>query len=172
MSGYNQHPGIDFNEIFAPTARWAALCTILAQRALSGAHIESIDISNAYLNGILDETTTIFMDQPEGYHRGVNWVNKLKKGLYRLKQSGRLWYERLGNCLEGLGFKRLHSNSSVYIWTDDSTKVIIPVFVNDLTIVSNSKEELDRIKKRLAEVFKLKDLGPITDLLGIEINYD
>lgn len=37
-----QQPGIGYDEVFAPTARWAALHTILAQ----GAHIESIDISN------------------------------------------------------------------------------------------------------------------------------
>ena len=78
--GYSQHPGIDYDEVFTPTAHWVVLCAILAQGALQGAHIESVDISNAYLNGVLDENTKVFMRQPEGYHQGdLNLVCKLKK---------------------------------------------------------------------------------------------
>jgi Reverse transcriptase (RNA-dependent DNA polymerase) len=68
--GYNQRRGIDFDEIFAPTACWATLHTILAQGAISGTYIESIDISNAYLNRVLDGNVTSYMDQPEGYRQG------------------------------------------------------------------------------------------------------
>jgi hypothetical protein len=32
--GYSQHPEIDFDETFAPTAKWATLCAILAIYAL------------------------------------------------------------------------------------------------------------------------------------------
>ena len=90
---------------------------------------------------------------------------RLKRGLYGLKQSGRLWYEQLGTALEGLGFKCLQSDPSIYIWMNDTTKVIIPVFINDLTLVSDSKQELDRVKEELSKIFKLKDLGPTTSLL-------
>ena len=48
---------------------------------------------------------------------------------------------------------------------NDTTKVIIPVFINDLTLVSDSKQELDRVKEELSKIFKLKDLGPTTSLL-------
>ena len=89
--GYTQQPGIDYDKVFTPTTQWAALCTILAQGALQGAHIESVDISNVYLNGILDGDAHIYMKQPEGYHQGgADWVCRLKRGLYGLKQSGRL----------------------------------------------------------------------------------
>jgi transposase InsO family protein len=171
--GYTQRPGIDYDEVFAPTTRWAALRAILAQGALQGAHIESIDISNAYLNGVLGDDARIYMKQPEGYHQGgADWVCKLKRGLYGLKQSGRLWYERLGTALEGMGFKRLQSDPSVYVWMNDTTRIVIPVFVDDLTLVSDSKLELDRVKKELAKIFKLKDLGQTTSLLGVEVKYD
>ena len=80
--GYSQRPGIDYDEVFAPTACWAALRTILANGALEGAYIESVDISNTYLNGILDSSTEVYMKQPEGYHQGnSNQVCKLKRGL-------------------------------------------------------------------------------------------
>jgi Reverse transcriptase (RNA-dependent DNA polymerase) len=83
--GYSQHPGIDFDKVFAPTTQWAMLRAILSQAALSGAYIKSINISNAYLNGILDTNVSIYMDQPKGYYQGgVDQVCRLQKGLYGL----------------------------------------------------------------------------------------
>ena len=69
MKKYTQQPGIDYDEVFSPTACWAALRTILAQGALQGVYIESVDISNAYLNGVLDNDAKIYMTQLEGYHQ-------------------------------------------------------------------------------------------------------
>jgi hypothetical protein len=71
-----------------------------------------------------------------------------------------------------MGFTRLKSDPSVYIWTSETVKIVIPVFVDDLTLVSNSRHDLDRVKGRLAEVFKLKDLGETRSLLGVEVQYD
>lgn len=173
VKGYSQRPGIDYDEVFSPMACWAALRTILANGALQGAYIESVDISNAYLNGVLDSDTKVFMKQPEGYHQGdANQVCKLKKGLYGLKQGGRLWYEKLGEVLHKIGFKHLQSDNSIYIWTSNNVKVIIPVFVDDLTIVSESKQVLNQVKTELAANFKLKDLGPTSFLLGVQVIYD
>jgi hypothetical protein len=171
--GYSQRPGIDFDEVFSPTAKWAALRTILAQAALEGAHIESVDISNAYLNGVLDEEIEVFMEQPEGFHQGDDdWVCRLRKGLYGLKQSGRLWYEKLGKTLEEMGFVCLKSDSSVYVWIKDEVKITIPVFVDDLTITSKSKDKVEQVITDLGKVFKLRRLGPTSFLLGVSIEYD
>ena len=46
-----------------------------------------MDISHAYLNGDLEEE--IYMQQPEGFEvGGLEFVCKLKKSLYGLKQAG------------------------------------------------------------------------------------
>ncbi|KAG8951326.1 hypothetical protein FRC04_006566, partial [Tulasnella sp. 424] len=168
--GFSQRPGIDFHEVFAPTMRWGALQTIFALAAIEDMEIESIDISNAYLNRVLPEGEVVYMRQPEGFQQKDNeWVCRLKKGLYGLKQSGRLWYQRLGDELEKLGFKRLVSDPSIYAWGKEDVKVIVPVFVDNLTLVSKSKAKIKEIKDVLAKVFKLRDLGPTTFLLGIQI---
>ena len=52
--GFSQRPGFDFEETFSPTAKWAALRAILAYASLQDMEMESIDISNAFLNGDLD----------------------------------------------------------------------------------------------------------------------
>ncbi|KAG8976249.1 hypothetical protein FRC05_004499 [Tulasnella sp. 425] len=171
--GFSQRPGIDFHEVFAPTMRWGALRTIFALAAIEDMKIESIDISNTYLNGVLPEGEVVYMRQPEGFQqKDDEWVCRLKKGLYGLKQSGRLWYQRLGDELEKLGFKRLVSDPSIYAWGKEDIKVIVPVFVDDLTLVSKSKAKIKEVKEALAKVFKLRDLGPTTFLLGMQITRD
>jgi hypothetical protein len=53
--GFSQRPGVDFTETFAPTTKWAALRSIFALAAFKDLELESVDISNAYLNGELKD---------------------------------------------------------------------------------------------------------------------
>jgi hypothetical protein len=66
--GYNQRPGIDYIEIFAPTVRMPTIHVVLAISALHDNHLRSIDISHANLNGEID--CDIYMGQPEGFTEG------------------------------------------------------------------------------------------------------
>jgi hypothetical protein len=168
--GFGQRPGVDFDETFAPTTKWAALRAILALAALENLELESIDISNAYLNGELHDVD-VYMQQPDGFaERDSTWVARLLKGLYGLKQGGREWFRRLEEVLLELGFARFRSDSSVFIWEKDGVKVIVPVFVDDITLASKSKEKIAEIKGLLAQHFKLRDLGPTSFLLGVQID--
>jgi hypothetical protein len=117
--GFGQRPGVDFDETFAPTTKWAALRAILALAALEDLELESIDISNAYLNGEL-HNVDVYMQQPDGFaERDSTWVARLLKGLYGLKQGGREWFCRLEEVLVELGFARIRSDLSVFIWEKD-----------------------------------------------------
>jgi len=92
--GYNQRPGFDFTDTYAPTPKWASLRAVLAITALEDLELESVDISSAFLNGVLDEE--VYMKQPPGFEQGgPEYVWRLKKSLYGLKQAGRCWHEKL-----------------------------------------------------------------------------
>jgi hypothetical protein len=72
--GFGQRPGIDFDETFAPTTKCAALRAILALAALENLELESINISNAYLNGEL-HNVDVYLQQPAGFsERDSSWV--------------------------------------------------------------------------------------------------
>ncbi|CAI7796805.1 unnamed protein product [Closterium sp. NIES-53] len=62
--GFMQKEKQDFNEIFAPTAKSPTLHVLLADAAVSGKSIIQMDISTAFLNGILEED--VYMTQPPG----------------------------------------------------------------------------------------------------------
>jgi hypothetical protein len=154
--GFGQRLGVDFDEMFAPTTKWAALRAILALAAVENLELESIDISNAYLNGELHDVD-VYMQQPDGFaERDSTWVARLLKGLYGLKQGGREWFRRLEEVLVELGSARIRSDLSVFIWEKDGVKVIVPVFVDGITLASKSKEKIAEIKGLLAQRFKLQ----------------
>ena len=69
------------------SGRYSTIRIILAIAALEDQELHSVDISHAYLNGDLEEK--IYMQQPEGFEvGGPEFVCKLKKSLYGLKQAG------------------------------------------------------------------------------------
>ena len=137
--GYSQRPGFDFTETFAPTARYSAVRAILALAALEDMEIHSLDISNAYLNGVLEEE--IYMELPEGFEDlgKPGDVLLLLKACYGLKQAARVWARTLASTLNKMGFVQIKSDPSVYVLVRDNLRIIIPVFVDDMTLISKSK---------------------------------
>ncbi len=66
--------------------------------------IDQMDVKTAFLYGLIDQL--IYVEMPKGTETSERWdlVCKLHKALYWLKQSPRLWYERLSTfLLEKLG---------------------------------------------------------------------
>ena len=169
--GYAQRPGFDYTDTFAPTARWAALRSIFALAAFEDMELESLDISNAFLNGDLEEE--VYIEQPEGFHQGAkDEFLRLLKGLYGLKQSPRIWHKKLHKVLVGLGFKQVRCDHSIWVYEKDGMRIILPVFVDDMTIASKSKKAIEELKNELRKHFKFHDLGPTTYLLGVGVDRD
>jgi hypothetical protein len=80
--GFSQRPSINFTETFAPTSKWATLRSIFALATFEDLELESVNISNAYLNGELKDVK-VYMKQLEGFAvKASSWAAKLQKGLY------------------------------------------------------------------------------------------
>jgi hypothetical protein len=169
--GYSQRPGFDFKETFAPTVRYSTIRIILAIAALEDLELRSVDISHAYLNGTLDEE--VYMQQPEGFEvGGPEYVCKLDKSIYGLKQASCVWNRTLDSALISMGFKRLQSEHGLYIYYKDGVRIFMPVFVDDITLAGKDSAKLDSVVEKLSKHFKLRDLGSTTQLLGMEISRD
>ena len=89
----------------------------IAIAAAEDMHLRSLDISSAFTYGDLDED--IYMAQPEGFNFGAGKVLKLNKSLYGLKQAARQWNKKLHTVLGSMGFKRLESDHSLYLYARD-----------------------------------------------------
>jgi hypothetical protein len=70
--------------------------------------VTQIDISSAFLHGELEED--IYMEFPPGYPgKNPGTCLKLEKGIYGLKQAGRIWNVKFVNTLKEIGFEQLVS---------------------------------------------------------------
>jgi hypothetical protein len=89
--GFSQVEGIDYDETFAPVAKFTSIRVVLAIAAFLDFNLTQMDVDTAFLYGLLDDE--IYMKQPEGYvvSGKEEFVCKLKRGLYGLKQSPRIW---------------------------------------------------------------------------------
>jgi hypothetical protein len=85
--GFSQVEGIDYEETFAPVARYTSIRTSIALPASMGWKLHQMDVKTAFLNGEIEEE--VYIEQPEGFviHDEKSHVCKLKKALYGLKQS-------------------------------------------------------------------------------------
>jgi hypothetical protein len=165
--GYSQIPGQDFTETTSPVAHLASYHSLLSLAAKLNLEAHHLDIETAFLNGVLDEE--IYMKAPDGLDTGSNGIWRLKKSLYGLKQALHVWNKLLDSTLKRLGFERCNKDTCVYLYRSKTDFIILAVHVDDMLIVSNSKSSLAEMKLSLGRHFKVKDLGEVKFLLGIEV---
>lgn len=113
------------------------------------------------------------MKQPEGFvQHGPHYVCRLHKSLYGLKQSARQWNKKLHATLVSIDFKRLESDRSIYLYRRGNVRIIMPIFIDDITLAGGTDADLDAAVAELSLYFKLCDLGPSTFLLAVQIIRD
>ena len=75
------------------------------------------------------------MKQPEVFHvGGPNKVCRLHKSLYGLKQSARQWNKKLHSVLTELGFNRIESDWSVYVYFNREVHIIVPIYIDGIML--------------------------------------
>ena len=116
VRGYQQTPGVDYTETFAPVARFESIRLLMAMAAMYDWEIIQMDVKSAFLNPTLDEE--IYITKPQGYDTvNDNEGNYLRllKSLYGLKQAPRIWYRDIDTFLiTSAGFQHLSDESNIY----------------------------------------------------------
>ena len=172
--GYSQREGIDYQETFAPVAKFTTIRLLLALSCESDWEIYGMDVKTAFLNSQLEET--VYMEIPEGisvpsppisryYHRPM--ACRLLKSIYGLKQSPRAWYGRINKFFLANNFIRSDSDHSLFI--NYEKPVILLLYVDDIVLVAPTKTLIDWIRSKLEQEFDMTDLGELQSFLGLEI---
>ncbi|SDA08541.1 BZ3501_MvSof-1269-A2-R1_C30g00070 [Microbotryum saponariae] len=166
--GNRQRDGIDFNETFAPVARFSSIRSLLALAAANGLHVHQADIDKAYLHGDLDHD--IWMTAPRGFDLPSDKVLRLRRSIYGLKQAGRIWNRHIDASLRALGYTATGTDHCVYSWLDDrQCPHYIALYVDDLLMISPELAEIERVISGLDQRYGVKRLGPAEYILGIQI---
>ncbi|KAL0561727.1 hypothetical protein IC582_002168 [Cucumis melo] len=169
--GFHQHPGVDFFETFSPVIKASTIRVVLSIAVPNGWPLRQLDFNNAFLNGHLEEN--VYMTQPPGYvHPSYpNYVCKLNKAIYGLKQAPCTWNATLSKELLKWGFINSRSDSSLFIFRRNNSVVLLLVYVDDIIVTGNDSVLISTLIKSLDKQFALKDLGRLTYFLGFQVNY-
>ena len=99
-----------------------------------------MDVKTTFLHGDLEEE--IYITQPYGFKVDgkENWVCKLNKSLYGLKQSPRQWYKRFDQFMIGQNYTRSSFDHYVYFCKlQDGSFIYLLLYVDDMLIASRNQ---------------------------------
>ncbi|CAM8962766.1 unnamed protein product [Rhodiola kirilowii] len=112
------------------------------------------------------------MRQPEGFCIGdpEKKVCLLKRSLYGIKQSPRLWYRIFDEFMFKCGFKRSDYDWCIYYRHVQGESVIyLLLYVDDMLIASHDVAAINDLKVQLSTNFEMKEFGGAKKILGMQI---
>jgi hypothetical protein len=100
--------GIDYEETFAPIARYISIQTIISLAVAMGWRLHQVDEKTTFLNEEIEKE--VYIEQPVGFviHEKESHACRSKKALYGLIQAPRAWYTRI----DGYGLRYVYAVST------------------------------------------------------------
>lgn len=167
VKGFMQREGVDFKEVFSPTAKWATMRTFLSLTAALNLELEQLDVKTAFLHAPLEED--IWISQPPGFEEGgPRTACKLLKAVYGLKQAPRAWHIKVKSLLMDAGYTPSAVDPALFVKLDPRPSYCL-VWVDDLLVAYHPEDPTGNAAiKRLEEEFEVTK-GDGSYYLGVEI---
>ena len=162
--GFTQKIGVNYVDKYAPVMRFDTLRLVLSIAGMNSWNIKQLDAKNAFLNGKLDYP--VFLQPPAGIENSKEYVWKLNRSLYGLKQSPRIWYLTLSKVLVSKGYESSIVDPCLF-W---KRNCLILIYVDDILITGKTKNDIDQAANLLKNSFVMKDMAQPKIFLGININ--
>ena len=133
---------------------------------------QQIDVKTAFLYGLLPDHEVQYMEQPPGFEEKEkeDYVWVLQRGLYGMKQSGRIWNQTMNDAMLSWGFTRLSCGSCIYYRKTETGTIISAVHVDDFLSIATSKVENELFKTQMKSLWTISDLGEAKHCIGIAIS--
>ena len=162
--GYSQKFGVDYDAVFAPVVKQTTFRILLSICSELNLRLYQYDVKTAFLNGVLENK--IYMRQPQGFEvDDEGFVCELYKSKYGLKQSARMWNDKINEVILETGLIRSNYDSCLYY----SKTPEFVLYVDDILIACSDFEERQKLEEVLKLNFEIKCLGELSLFLGIEV---
>lgn len=161
--GHLQRKGESYEEVFSPVVNFGLIRFFFSVlvRLYQWSHVQC-DITCAYLYAPLDQT--IYLQQPPGF-KVSDQVCLLKRAVYGLHQSGRMWFFEIHKVLTELGFVKLNWCNCCYYF---GTKIVLLLYVDDIIVFGQKPKHAQKAINLLSQKFDVKVLGKTKKLLGVD----
>eukprot|EP01036_Dinobryon_divergens_P036448 gene36448-47456_t len=164
------NPTLTQAKIKSMTARGSSSKLLMAIQAKTDAYSMVLDVKGAYLKSDIKDLNKekIYLKLPDGR------VVQLLKYMYGLKQAGREWQVNLTTTLTGAGYSQSTADPLVFSKWNDNHFTIMAVHVDDLYVVSSTKEGLNDLYNTLTTAYNdvTRKQGDLVTYLGMAIHHD
>jgi hypothetical protein len=139
LCGFTQCPSIDFDETFSLIVKLATIRSVLSLAIFRSWPIHQLDVKDAFLHYLL--TKIVYCSQPTGFEDStyLDCVCRLNYSL-----APRAWYSRFASYFLNLGFVEAKSDTSLFIYHQDSDTVYL-LYMDDIVLMASSLALLCRI---------------------------
>lgn len=170
----------------SPTASLTAVLMVAAIAAKEEREVATMDIPGAYLNATMSEevlmtleplmTSLLVAIAPEFKtyvdEKGILTI-KLKKALYGLLESAKLWYDTISKILNEEGFSVNPQEPCIFNKTVNDVQCTICLYVDDLMITCADPKLLHQVISKLESLFEgtKASIGQVHSYLGMMFNF-
>jgi hypothetical protein len=168
IQGFRQKYGVDYYHTFAPVASHTTVRLLLTIAAHRNLELFQYDVKTAFLHGNID-IEDIYIKQPEGFQvKGKeNYVFKLLKSQYGLKQASRIWYQVLDKVLLEAGLTRSKRDPCLYFKITITETTLIVIYVDDIIGTSTKKDYYKQMMEKSS--IDLKEMDTVNHYLAMRI---
>jgi len=167
--GFNQVPGRDFDETWAPVPNAATNGAFFALAVAMGWKTHHVDVKTAFLNAKMGKE--IYVKLPDGVEpEGLREMCRLNLALYGTKQAGQLWGIKLDKELKEMGAVRSTVYPCLYEWHHPVHGCIfILVYVDDLIVAGEKLAVVEAVKRSVSAKFEVREMGEVKDFIGMKV---
>lgn len=128
-----------------------------------------MDVRTAYLNAPMD--VEVYLIIPDGFENAGE-VGLVLKAIYGTKQAGRLWGLYFHAAITKAGAVQTEADPCPYTISTDGHEVVVEVHVDDILAAGPNLPAVVKVQGIIAERFDVRDLGEVSDFLGMNIKWD
>ena len=167
-----QREGVDFFEAYAPVVQWSTIRLLLSTVLTEGWTTRQVDYTNAFAQAELREDVDVEFPKLFAPSGGGDWVLKLLKSLYGLRQAPKTFFEKLREGLLERGYTQSNIDPCLFM----KEGIMCVVYVDDTIFAGADPAALEREIKNLGvadseqrHTFALRNEGEVGAFLGIQI---
>lgn len=164
-----QKEGEDFFETWSPVAKWTTIRAMMILALKLNLVSAQCDITAAFIHAKLAPDENIFVHQPRGFNIGREYVMKLNRSLYGLRQAPRYFFAYLTKRLVRQGLTQsVHDPCLFY-----SKRIVAIIYVDDVLVYARSDADIEEFVEGMKkqEVLMRRE-DTVNGYLGVQIEVD
>ena len=168
VRGDRQVEGVDYFETWAPVVTWTTVRSMMILAANKQLCSAQADITAAFVHAPLDDGNDIYVHQPRGFEIPGNYVLKLNRSVYGIKQAPRNFFKYLKKHLRRQGLHQSDYDPCLFI----GSKVIAIVYVDDILFFARHDSDINDVITNLqAQDIQIRREGSAEGFLGVAVEH-